>query len=90
MKVGDFVGQIINSWTYHNPKATMEMRRDLFGCVGPMPVGVVVDIEQSYHPSKGAPDPLDRKVLVLGEEGQLTIFSAARLEVIEEVHDSKR
>ena len=91
MKVGDYVGQIINSWTYHNPEASMSMRRDLFGCIGPMPVGVVVDIEQNYHPSKGAPDPLDRKILVLGEGGQITKYAASRLEVIklEDISDNR-
>jgi len=79
MEIGDYVGQIINSWTYHNPSATMSMRRDLFGCVGPTPIGVVVDIEEDRHPSKGV---LSRKILVLGEEGQITKFAEARLEVI--------
>ncbi len=82
MKVGDFVGQIINSWTYHNPGASADMRRELFGDDGPLPVGIVVGIEQNYHPSKGAPDPLDRKVLVLREEGQIEKYAACRLEVI--------
>ena len=45
MKVGDYVGQIINSWTYHNPEVARQLRRELFGDDGPIPVGVVVDIE---------------------------------------------
>ena len=80
MEIGDYVGQIINSWTYHNPKATMSMRRELFGDEGPLPIGIVVDIEHHHHPSKGA---LDRKILVLGEEGQITKFAECRLEVID-------
>jgi len=83
MKVGDYVGQIINSWTYHNPEASMSMRRDLFGCAGPMPVGVVIGIEEDRHPSKGV---LSRKVLVLGEEGHIIKFAESRLEVMEGVH----
>ena len=91
MKIGDYVGQIINSWTYHNPEVARQLRRELFGDDGPIPVGVVVDIEQNYHPSKGAPDPLDRKILVLGEGGQITKYAASRLEVIklEDISDNR-
>ena len=79
MKVGDYVGQITNLWTYHNRGVAMSMRRDLFGCTGPSPVGVIVDIEEDRHPSKGV---LSRKMLVLGEEGQIVKFAESRLEVI--------
>lgn len=80
MKIGDYVGQIINDWTYHNPDVARDMRRELFGDAGPFPVGIVVDIEEDRHPSKGM---LSRKMLVLGEEGQVTKFTESRLEVIE-------
>ena len=82
MKVGDYVGQIVRGWTYPDT-GRIQVRRSTEA----KPVGVVIDIEEDRHPSKGV---LSRKVLVLGEEGQITRYAASRLEVIEEVHDQER
>ena len=59
MKVGDYVGQIVRGWTYPDA-GRIQVRRSTEA----KPVGVVVDIEEDRHPSKGV---LSRKVLVLGE-----------------------
>ena len=78
MKVGDYVGQIVRGWTYPDA-GRIQVRRSTEA----KPVGVVIDIEEDRHPSKGV---LSRKVLVLGEEGHITKFAECRLRVIEDIH----
>jgi len=82
MKVGDYVAQIIRGWTY--PLAGGAKTWDEVG-PKPIPVGVVIGLEEERHPSKGT---LSKKVLVLGEEGHITKFAECRLRVIEDVYVS--
>ena len=77
MKVGDYVGQVIRGWTY--PPALSDQKTWRKIGPEPVPVGIVVGIEENRHPSKGV---LDRKMLVLGDEGQVKKFAECRLEVI--------
>ena len=80
MKAGDYVAQIFRGWTYPLAGGTQTWHQ-----VGPkpIPVGVVVGIEEDRHPSKGV---LSRKVLVLGEEGHITKFAECRLRIVEDVY----